>query len=48
MRPPEDEVRRLVLDWLRKADLDFDVVVRLAEEGGRFRDVIVFHAQQAR
>jgi HEPN domain-containing protein len=46
MTPAEEEVRRLVGDWIRKADLDFDTVVRLIAEE-RFRDIVAFHAQQA-
>jgi hypothetical protein len=46
MRPPEEEIRQLVAEWLGKADLDFDTVVRLAPED-RFRDIVAFHAQQA-
>ena len=46
MRPPEDEVRLLVGEWLKKAELDFKTVVRLSEEG-EFRDIVGFHAQQA-
>jgi HEPN domain-containing protein len=46
MKPPEDEIRRLVLEWLRKADLDFQTVDGLCSEDP-FRDIVVFHAQQA-
>ena len=46
MRPPEDEIRRLVGDWIAKADLDFDTAVRLVAEE-RFRDIVAFHAQQS-
>jgi HEPN domain-containing protein len=46
MRPPEEEIRRLVAQWIEKAALDFDTVVRLAGEE-RFRNITVFHAQQA-
>ncbi len=47
MRPPDIEVLKLVAQWVRKADLDFDVVERLAADGERFRDSVAFHAQQA-
>jgi len=40
------EMDGLVADWIRKADLDFNTVVRLAPEDA-FRDVVVFHSQQA-
>ena len=46
MPQPEDELRSLVAEWVRKADLDFATVERLAPEEG-FRDVVMFHAQQA-
>ena len=46
MRPPEREIRRLVAEWIRKADLDFSTSVRLSAEP-EFRDIVVFHAQQA-
>ena len=46
MRQPDEEIRRLVAEWIAKADLDFDTVVRLADEE-RFRDVVAFDAQQA-
>ena len=47
MNPSEDALRRLVREWVKKADVDFDVAGRLLEEGARFREVIAFHAQQA-
>ena len=46
MRPPEEEIRLLVYEWLKKADLDFRTVVRLSAES-EFRDIVGFHAQQA-
>jgi HEPN domain-containing protein len=46
MRPPEEEVRQLVREWIAKADLDFETVVRLMAEE-RFRDIVAFHAQQS-
>jgi HEPN domain-containing protein len=46
MRPPEEGIRRLVAEWIAKADLDFDTVVRLVAEE-RFRNIVAFHAQQA-
>jgi HEPN domain-containing protein len=46
-KQPEDEVRRLVADWIRKADLDLDTATRLAADGERFRDIAAFHCQQA-
>ena len=46
MRPPEEEIRRLVAGWIKKADLDFSTSVRLSAEP-EYRDIVVFHAQQA-
>lgn len=46
MRPPDEEIRAFVGEWIRKADLDFKTVVRLSGEG-EFRDIVAFHAQQA-
>ena len=46
MKPPEDEIRQLVSEWIRKADLDHKTVLRLSPEG-EFRDIAAFHAQQA-
>jgi HEPN domain-containing protein len=46
MLPPEGAIDALVAEWVRKADLDFSTVVRLAPEDA-FRDIVVFHAQQA-
>jgi HEPN domain-containing protein len=46
MRPPEAEIRVLVGEWIKKADLDFKTAVRLCPES-EFRDIVGFHAQQA-
>lgn len=46
MKPAEDELRALVGDWVRKADLDIAVAVRLLAGGREFRDAIAFHSQQ--
>lgn len=46
MKPPEEEIRRLVAEWITKAGLDFNTVVRLSAEEP-FRDIVAFHAQQA-
>jgi HEPN domain-containing protein len=46
MKRPEDEIRRLVSEWLAKADLDLQTVHRLCPEDP-FRDIVAFHAQQA-
>ena len=47
MKPPDELQRELVQQWLDKANEDFDVAVMLLREGGRYRGVIAFHAQQA-
>ncbi len=46
MQPPEEAIDALVAEWVREADLDFQTVVRLVAED-TFRDIVVFHAQQA-
>jgi HEPN domain-containing protein len=46
MKRPEEEIRGLASEWLRKADLDLLTVDRLCLEDP-FRDVVAFHAQQA-
>ena len=46
MQPPDDLQRELVRQWLDKANEDFDTAVLLLREGGRFRGIIAFHAQQ--
>ena len=40
MRPPEEEIRLLVGEWLKKADLDLKTVVRLSGES-EFRDILL-------
>ena len=45
MHPAEVEVRRLVGDWVQKAELDFKAVLRLSAES-EFREIVTFHAQQ--
>jgi hypothetical protein len=44
MQPPEEAIDALVAEWVRKADLDFQTVVRLVAEDA-FRDIVVFHAR---
>lgn len=46
MRPPETEIRRLVRQWLEKADLDYKAVLRI-EPDPELREIAAFHAQQA-
>jgi HEPN domain-containing protein len=47
MTPPEDIKRKLVAEWLRKADSDMDLAEHLADEGAAFANAIAFHCQQA-
>ena len=46
MQSREEAIDALVAEWVRKADLDFQTAVRLVAED-TFRDIVVFHAQQA-
>ena len=39
MQPPEEAIDALVAEWVRKADLDFQTVVRLVDEEA-FRDIV--------
>ncbi|MBL0158112.1 MAG: HEPN domain-containing protein [Bryobacterales bacterium] len=47
MKQPDELQRELVQQWLDRANEDFDAAELLLREGGRFRGVIAFHAQQA-
>jgi len=47
MRPPEGVRKRLVREWLRKANADFDLAEHLVAEGSVFLNAIAFHCQQA-
>jgi HEPN domain-containing protein len=47
MKPPEDALRSLVRQWLEKAARDLDAAERLSTEGGRLREIVAFHCQQA-
>jgi HEPN domain-containing protein len=47
MKPPDAALRELVLQWLDKAALDFEAAEQLSTQGGRFREVVAFHCQQA-
>jgi len=47
MKPPEDAKRKVVLEWLRKADVDMGLAEHLVAEGPVFPDAIAFHSQQA-
>ncbi len=47
MRPPDEVLRELVQDWVRKAALDYRTVERLMQDQDRLREIIAFHCQQA-
>ena len=47
MRPPEEARRRILADWLRKANADLDLAEHLLSEGAGFPNAIAFHSQQA-
>ena len=47
MKPPEAARRDIALQWLQKADGDFEVAEHLLADGGRFREAVAFHCQQA-
>jgi HEPN domain-containing protein len=47
MRPPEEAIQSLALEWCAKGNADFDAAVHLMREGARFREIVYFHSQQA-
>jgi HEPN domain-containing protein len=47
MKPREEAKRRLVTEWLHKADDDLGVAERLLSEDAAYPDAIAFHSQQA-
>ena len=47
MKQPEAALRELVLKWIEKAAADFDAAEQLCAHGGRFREIVAFHCQQA-
>ena len=47
MKPPDAALRGLVRQWLDKAAADFDAAEQLSAHGGRFREIVAFHCQQA-
>jgi HEPN domain-containing protein len=47
MKPPDAALRELVRQWLDKAAADFDAAKQLSTQGGRFREIVAFHCQQA-
>ena len=47
MTPPEQGRRRVLREWLRKADTDLAVAERLLSDEEPFCNAITFHCQQA-
>ena len=47
MKPPENAKKRIVGEWLRKADADIAVAQRLLSDEIPFCNAITFHCQQA-
>ena len=47
MKPHEEAVRRVVAEWLRKADADLALASHLLGEGSLFPSAVAFHSQQA-
>jgi HEPN domain-containing protein len=47
MKPHEQAKRKIVAEWLHKADADFDLASHLLAEGALFPGAIAFHSQQA-
>ena len=47
MRPPEEVLRELVRQWIDKAELDYQAATELLGTGGRLRQIVAFHCQQA-
>ncbi len=47
MRPHEEIKRKVMAEWVRKADADFDLAEHLLAEGSNFLNAIAFHCQQA-
>jgi HEPN domain-containing protein len=47
MRPHEEVRRKLLAEWLRKADADMDLAEHLTSEGAAFPNAILFQCQQA-
>ncbi len=47
MKPPDQPRRRILAEWLRKADVDLGLARHLVQEGVFFPSAIAFHCQQA-
>jgi HEPN domain-containing protein len=47
MKPPEEAIRELVVQWLQKAEDDWRLSRRLAVDPESYAEATAFHAQQA-
>jgi len=47
MKPLEETKRKILAEWLHKADADADVAAHLLSTDAAFPNAITFHAQQA-
>jgi HEPN domain-containing protein len=47
MKPHEEAMRKVVAEWMRKADADFELSSYLLGEGSLFPSAVAFHSQQA-
>ena len=47
MKPPEDVTRKVLAEWLRKADTDLAVADQLLSQEVLFPIAVSFHAQQS-
>jgi HEPN domain-containing protein len=47
MRPHEEIKRKVMAEWTRKADADFDLAEHLLADSPDFLNAIAFHCQQA-
>lgn len=47
MKPPDIVKRKVVSEWLRKAEADFELADHLLTERATFRNAVVFNSQQA-
>ena len=47
MRPPEEVLREILGQWIRKAEIDYSAAQQLLEAKDLLREAIAFHCQQA-
>jgi len=47
MKPPEEVKRRILGEWVRKAQADLAVAERLISEEAGFSNAVAFHCEQA-